>query len=119
MIEQVLDVFRNAQDAQSLGGVDHGRLGLAELSDRPAVSPVRRRSGPVSIAASSLAWIPSRVWRATRAGCSPTMILAAQVGCLLLFVAGDVKFGVRLQQRATIVAQLFAGKLLLDHPCVR
>ena len=101
MVEQVLDVFGHAQDPQSLGGVDHGRLGLA---DRLVGQALLLRGveadlfdGRLELGLNPLASVPGH-----ERGVLAHDVLAAQVGCLLLFVAGDVEFGVGLQERAAV-----------------
>ena len=101
MVEQGLDILRHAQDSQSLGGVDHGRLGLADLlvGDAFLLSGVEadlfdRR---LELGLDPLASVPGHEGRVLAHD-----VLVAQEGCLLLFVAGDVEFGIGLQERAAI-----------------
>ena len=113
VVEQALDVLGNAQDSQSLGGVDHGCLGLADLlvGDAFLLGGVKpdlfdRR---LELGLDPLASVPGH-----EGGVLADDVLHAQVGRLLLFVAGDVEFGVGLQEGAAKGSERLVGKLLLD-----
>ncbi len=101
MVEQVLDILGDAQDAQSLGGVDHGRLGLADplVGQALLLGGVEADlfDGGLELGLDSLAGVPRH-----QRGVLAHDVLAAQAGRLLLFVAGDVEFGVGLQECAAV-----------------
>ncbi len=114
VIEQTLNVFRDAQDPQPLAGVDDGRLGEANGLERQALFLRRIELNlldrGLELGLNPLAGVPRHERRVL-----PNNVLGKKVRLFLLFMAGDVKLGVGLQQGAAIRAELLARKLLLDH----